>query len=187
METINESADGDHLARPTGQHADERPASGSKNSPRPTTRSRTPVWRSRSLRRKAAVRRSIPRATNLNSAPILRCASKRTRSRKLNSTRPFASTASSRKTSTPVFYPGGHGPMWDLAEDKHSIKLIESFIAAGKHIGIGLPFHRRAASRQGADGKLLVQGKEGDRLHRRRGRRGRPHQDRPPSWSKTRC
>jgi len=24
-----------------------------------------------------------------------------------------------------VFYPGGHGPMWDLAEDKHSIKLIE--------------------------------------------------------------
>ena len=24
-----------------------------------------------------------------------------------------------------VFYPGGHGPMWDLAEDKHSIKLLE--------------------------------------------------------------
>ena len=35
-----------------------------------------------------------------------------------------------------VFYPGGHGPMWDLAEDKHSIKLIESFLAAGKPIGI---------------------------------------------------
>ena len=34
-----------------------------------------------------------------------------------------------------VFYPGGHGPMWDLAEDKHSIKLIESFVAAGKMIG----------------------------------------------------
>jgi hypothetical protein len=27
-----------------------------------------------------------------------------------------------------VFYPGGHGPMWDLAEDKYSIKLIESFL-----------------------------------------------------------
>ena len=26
-----------------------------------------------------------------------------------------------------VFYPGGHGPMWDLAEDPVSIKLIESF------------------------------------------------------------
>ncbi len=25
-----------------------------------------------------------------------------------------------------VFYPGGHGPLWDLAEDQHSIKLIES-------------------------------------------------------------
>jgi putative intracellular protease/amidase len=24
-----------------------------------------------------------------------------------------------------VFYPGGHGPMWDLAEDKDSVKLIE--------------------------------------------------------------
>src|SRR5262249_11992734 len=35
-----------------------------------------------------------------------------------------------------LFYPGGHGPMWDLAEDERSIKLIESFIAAGKPIGI---------------------------------------------------
>lgn len=33
-----------------------------------------------------------------------------------------------------VFYPGGHGPLWDLAEDKHSIALIESFFAAGKNI-----------------------------------------------------
>ena len=59
-----------------------------------------------------------------------------------------------------VFYPGGHGPMWDLAEDKHSIKLIESFIAAGKHIGIvchstGALHHVKAP-----DGKLLVQGRE---------------------------
>ena len=35
-----------------------------------------------------------------------------------------------------LFYPGGHGPMWDLAEDKHSIKLIESFLAARKPIAI---------------------------------------------------
>lgn len=26
-----------------------------------------------------------------------------------------------------IFYPGGHGPLWDLVEDKHSIKLIEDF------------------------------------------------------------
>ena len=31
-----------------------------------------------------------------------------------------------------VFYPGGHGPMWDLAEDAHSIALIENFYASGK-------------------------------------------------------
>ena len=31
-----------------------------------------------------------------------------------------------------VFYPGGHGPLWDLAEDKHSIALIEQLFAAGK-------------------------------------------------------
>src|ERR1700733_14127310 len=35
-----------------------------------------------------------------------------------------------------VFYPGGHGPMWDLAEDPNSIKLIESFLAAGKTIAL---------------------------------------------------
>ena len=59
-----------------------------------------------------------------------------------------------------VFYPGGHGPMWDLAEDKHSIKLIESFIAAGKTIGIVC--HSTGALRhvKAPDGKLLVQGKE---------------------------
>jgi putative intracellular protease/amidase len=31
-----------------------------------------------------------------------------------------------------VFYPGGHGPLWDLAEDTTSIALIEAFVAAGK-------------------------------------------------------
>jgi len=33
-----------------------------------------------------------------------------------------------------VFYPGGHGPMWDLAESPDSIALIESFYNSGKHI-----------------------------------------------------
>ncbi|MET3650512.1 type 1 glutamine amidotransferase domain-containing protein [Dyella japonica] len=33
-----------------------------------------------------------------------------------------------------VFYPGGHGPMWDLAEDPVSIKLIESFYDSGKPV-----------------------------------------------------
>ncbi|MEM8750639.1 MAG: type 1 glutamine amidotransferase domain-containing protein [Pseudomonadota bacterium] len=34
-----------------------------------------------------------------------------------------------------IFYPGGHGPLWDLAEDRHSIGLIENFARAEKPIG----------------------------------------------------
>ena len=33
-----------------------------------------------------------------------------------------------------VFYPGGHGPMWDLAEDPDSIALIEAFYNSGKPV-----------------------------------------------------
>jgi putative intracellular protease/amidase len=59
-----------------------------------------------------------------------------------------------------VFYPGGHGPMWDLAEDKHSIKLIESFVAARKEFAVVC--HSTGALRhvKTPDGKFLVQGKE---------------------------
>jgi len=59
-----------------------------------------------------------------------------------------------------VFYPGGHGPMWDLAEDEYSIRLIESFIAAGKPIA--LVCHSTGALRhvRRPDGKVLVQDKE---------------------------
>ncbi|OWV82756.1 dimethylallyltransferase [Rhizobium sp. R72] len=35
-----------------------------------------------------------------------------------------------------VFYPGGHGPMWDLVNDRNSIALIESFYNAGKPIAL---------------------------------------------------
>lgn len=40
----------------------------------------------------------------------------------------------SSKDFDTVFYPGGHGPMWDLAEDPVSIQLIESFYDSGKPI-----------------------------------------------------
>jgi putative intracellular protease/amidase len=58
-----------------------------------------------------------------------------------------------------LFYPGGHGPMWDLAEDQYSVKLIESFLAAGKPIA--LVCHAPGALRhvKTPDGKPLVQGK----------------------------
>ena len=35
-----------------------------------------------------------------------------------------------------VFYPGGHGPLWDLAEDRNSIALIEAFLAANKPVAL---------------------------------------------------
>lgn len=33
-----------------------------------------------------------------------------------------------------IFYPGGHGPLWDLADDEDSIALIEEFYNAGKPV-----------------------------------------------------
>jgi hypothetical protein len=59
-----------------------------------------------------------------------------------------------------VFYPGGHGPMWDLVEDKHSIKLIEPFVAAGKPIGIVCHSTGALHRVKTADGRFLVEGKE---------------------------
>jgi Putative intracellular protease/amidase len=59
-----------------------------------------------------------------------------------------------------VFYPGGHGPLWDLAESADSIQLIESFDRAGKPMGFvchapGALRHVKAAS-----GAPLIQGKQ---------------------------
>jgi len=59
-----------------------------------------------------------------------------------------------------VFYSGGHGPMWDLAEDANSIRLIESFLAADKPVA--LVCHAPAALRhvKKPDGRPLVEGKK---------------------------
>ena len=59
-----------------------------------------------------------------------------------------------------VFYPGGHGPLWDLAEDQHSIALIEAFIAASKPVA--LVCHAPGVLRhvKSADGRPLVEGKK---------------------------
>jgi putative intracellular protease/amidase len=59
-----------------------------------------------------------------------------------------------------VFYPGGHGPLWDLAEDRHSIELIQSFIAAGKPVA--LVCHAPGVLRHVTtpDGRPLVEGKQ---------------------------
>jgi len=59
-----------------------------------------------------------------------------------------------------VFYPGGHGPLWDLAEDRTSIELIQSFLAAGKPAA--LVCHAPGVLRhvKTPDGRPLVEGKK---------------------------
>lgn len=59
-----------------------------------------------------------------------------------------------------VFYPGGHGPLWDLAEDPKSISLIESFLAAKKPVA--LVCHAPGALRhvKTPEGRPLVEAKK---------------------------
>ena len=59
-----------------------------------------------------------------------------------------------------VFYPGGHGPMWDLAEDGTSITLIEAMLSAGKPVAAVC--HAPAALRhpKTANGLSVVQGRK---------------------------
>ncbi|MGE8103227.1 type 1 glutamine amidotransferase domain-containing protein [Allorhizobium sp. NPDC080224] len=59
-----------------------------------------------------------------------------------------------------VFYPGGHGPLWDLAEDRDSIALIEAF--AAKDQPIGAVCHAPGVLRhvKGRDGEALVKGRK---------------------------
>lgn len=59
-----------------------------------------------------------------------------------------------------VFYPGGHGPLWDLAEDPRSRALIEATLAAGKPVA--LVCHAPAVLRDvtAPDGSPLVKGRK---------------------------
>jgi putative intracellular protease/amidase len=58
-----------------------------------------------------------------------------------------------------VFYPGGHGPMWDLAEDPVSARLLETMVAAGKPIALVCHAPGALHHVKGPDGELLVRGK----------------------------
>ena len=58
-----------------------------------------------------------------------------------------------------VFYPGGHGPLWDLANDPKSIALIEAFAAAEKPTGFVCHAPGVLKDVKGADGEPLVKGR----------------------------
>jgi putative intracellular protease/amidase len=58
-----------------------------------------------------------------------------------------------------VFYPGGHGPMWDLTDNVDSIALIESFLAANKPVAAVCHASAAFLNIMDADGEYVVKGK----------------------------
>jgi len=59
-----------------------------------------------------------------------------------------------------VFYPGGHGPLWDLSQDKTSIQLIETFNEQKKPIAFVCHAPAALKSVKGSNGEFLVKGKK---------------------------
>ena len=59
-----------------------------------------------------------------------------------------------------VFYPGGHGPLWDLAEDPDSIALIEAFAKADKPVAAVCHAPGVLKHVKGPDGEPLVKGRK---------------------------
>ncbi|MBR9869394.1 MAG: type 1 glutamine amidotransferase domain-containing protein [Oceanospirillales bacterium] len=59
-----------------------------------------------------------------------------------------------------IFYPGGHGPMWDLASDQHSIELIESFTRQGKIVSAVCHAPSVLLNTRNAEGEPLVKNRK---------------------------
>lgn len=59
-----------------------------------------------------------------------------------------------------VFYPGGHGPLWDLANDKTSIALIEDFYKHNKPVAFVCHSPAALVKVKAPNGEPLVKGKE---------------------------
>jgi putative intracellular protease/amidase/DNA-binding ferritin-like protein len=58
-----------------------------------------------------------------------------------------------------VFYPGGHGPMWDMPDNAISIALIEAFVKADKPVAAVCHASAALVNVRGQDGEYLVKGK----------------------------
>ncbi|MCJ2127145.1 type 1 glutamine amidotransferase domain-containing protein [Methylobacterium sp. J-077] len=67
--------------------------------------------------------------------------------------------AVTHETFDAVFYPGGHGPLWDLAEDPVSITLIETTLGAGKPVALVCHAPGVLRHAKSPDGTPLVQDK----------------------------
>ena len=58
-----------------------------------------------------------------------------------------------------VFYPGGHGPMWDMPDNPTSIALLEAFVKADKPVGAVCHAPVALVNVRGKNGDYLVKGK----------------------------
>lgn len=58
-----------------------------------------------------------------------------------------------------LFYPGGHGPMWDMPDNATSIALIEVFVKAGKPVGAVCHAPVALVNVRDRDGGYLVKGR----------------------------
>jgi putative intracellular protease/amidase len=58
-----------------------------------------------------------------------------------------------------IFYPGGHGPMWDMPENATSIALIEAFVKTNKPVGAVCHAPVALVNVRRGDGDYLVKGK----------------------------
>lgn len=64
------------------------------------------------------------------------------------------------KNFAAVFYPGGHGPMWDLSNDKNSIKLIQDFYNNNKPVAFVCHGSAALVNVKDKDGQYLINGKK---------------------------
>jgi len=58
-----------------------------------------------------------------------------------------------------VFYPGGHGPLWDLTDNSESIALIESFLSANKPVAAVCHAPAVLLNIKDANGEYAIKGK----------------------------
>eukprot|EP01013_Petalomonas_cantuscygni_P009713 TRINITY_DN22607_c0_g1_i1.p1 TRINITY_DN22607_c0_g1~~TRINITY_DN22607_c0_g1_i1.p1 ORF type:complete len:258 (+),score=34.53 TRINITY_DN22607_c0_g1_i1:61-774(+) len=59
-----------------------------------------------------------------------------------------------------IFYPGGHGPLWDLAEDPASIALLQKAISSGKVVGLVCHAPGVLKNVKNPDGEPVVKGRK---------------------------
>lgn len=58
-----------------------------------------------------------------------------------------------------IFYPGGHGPLWDLAENEDNQRIIDTFMTEARPLAVVCHAPAIFKHTKGADGKSLVSGR----------------------------